>query len=441
MYRIITYLRTSLAFHFFVWSSVFSPKSKKKSALAGYCLLTRPDGSFRLMQSEHKDFLIILKYGYRQLLKWLKTDQTWIQGEGDKTVALYDSAKDPAPRLDFIESIENVRPAYYLSKENLSYYKAPVLLKMVKSVLLILNIFFLLPFTLSKHRAKMGLMIFAIDECATLLWTLRELKTKTMYYSGIFEIDSNACTILVQKRGIKVIKNPSEDPLYFHNQIIIADELGICNPYQKIEIDTYKETMFVGKTNKWYPEMHLTHLKGKQYKPAENKVLGYYSGSSWLRIVLNYNLVNEAYDSYTAEAECEQHIGTFMKENPQFKLRVFLHPLEKKHMDLTKAHFKNIWDGIEYEFEDLDKHSTDTFHRCSTAITVISGVMYYRFYAGYRGIMFCPKMDGFPIKSSLLDAVSAKSYKELNQRIKQQLSLTDNEFHSDILMNEYRYIE
>jgi hypothetical protein len=44
-------------------------------------------------------------------------------------------------------------------------------------------------------------MIFGIDECATLLWVLKELEIKKLYYSGIAEIDSNACTILVQKQG------------------------------------------------------------------------------------------------------------------------------------------------------------------------------------------------------------------------------------------------
>ncbi len=439
MYRIVTYIRVSAAYHFFVWSSILFPRSKKKNRLAGYCLISRPDGSFRLRQSEHKDPLIILKYGYRQLLKWLNTDKSWVQGEGNKSVALYDIAINSKPRLDFIESVDDVRPAYYLSKENLSYYKLPLLFKIVKSLFLLINILFLLPFTISKHRAKMGLMIFGIDECATLLWVLKELEIKKLYYSGIAEIDSNACSILVQKQGIKVIKNPSEDPMYFHNQIIIADELGICNPYQKTEVETYKDTMFVHKTKQWYPEMHLTHLKGKEWKPAEKDVLGYYSGSSWLRIALNYNLVSDAYDSYSAEAECEENIGAFIKANPQFKLRVFLHPLEKKHMDLTEAHFKKIWDGIAYEFEDIEKHSMQTFHRCSSAVTVFSGVMYYRFFAGYRGIMYCPNMPGFPIKSSLLDSVAAKNYEDLDLKIKEQLALTDNEFHSIIMRKEYSY--
>ena len=134
MYRIVTYIRVSAAYHFFVWSSILFPRSKKKTRLAGYCLISRPDGSFRVRQSEHKDPLIILKYGYRQLLKWLNTDKSWVQGEGNKSVALYDIAIDSKPRLDYIESVDDVRPAYYLSKENLDYYKLPLLFKIVKSV-------------------------------------------------------------------------------------------------------------------------------------------------------------------------------------------------------------------------------------------------------------------------------------------------------------------
>jgi hypothetical protein len=53
--------------------------------------------------------------------------------------------------------------------------------------------------------------------------------------------------------------------------------------------------------------------------------------------------------------------------------------------------------------------------------------------------MYCPNMPGFPIKSSLLDSVAAKNYEDLDLKIKEQLALTDNEFHSKIMRKEYSY--
>ena len=81
-------------------------------------------------------------------------------------------------------------------------------------------------------------MLFEIDECATLLWALKKARVTTVYYSGIYEKDSNACALLLQKQGIKVIKNPSEDPLYFHNQILIADQLGHLQPLSGTRVGT-----------------------------------------------------------------------------------------------------------------------------------------------------------------------------------------------------------
>ena len=127
------------------------------------------------------------------------------------------------------------------------------------------------------------------------------------------------------------------------------------------------------------------------------------------------------------------------KKTPNTNCESFFILWKKKHLDLTKEHFKEIWGDIEYEFEDLEKHTTETFHRCTVAITVFSGVMYYRYYAGYRGVMYCPKMPNFPIEDSLLDAVSAKNYEQLTERLNQQLDLSNKKFHEQVLENKYEY--
>ena len=121
--RLQLYMQTSLAYHRLVWCSILFPKSKSKAALAGYCLLKRKDGSFRLQQSEHTDGLIIFKYAYRLLKKWRQGGESYLETKGDNNIALYDVAKEPQARLDFIESVEGVKPGYYLQKERLSLYQ------------------------------------------------------------------------------------------------------------------------------------------------------------------------------------------------------------------------------------------------------------------------------------------------------------------------------
>jgi hypothetical protein len=415
-----------------------TPQSKSKIALCGKCLINKPEGSYRIKGTEHKDYLIVLKYAYRLLLKWRKggflPEITELNA-----VALYDSAMNGKPRLDFIESVSNVRPGLYINKEQLSYLKTNGMVVVCKSIILCVLTLILLPFSLTKLRAQAALVLHEIDEAANLVIILRANKIKTVYYSCSYEKDANAGAYLLMGMGFRIIKNPSEDPLYFNNQILIAHELGLCNPCQNEEVKAYSDTILINKTHKWYPEDHLKFLKDKTFLPAEKGVLGYYSGSSWLRIALNYNLVTGSFDPYTAEEECELHIAKFMAENPELTLRVFLHPLEKKHMELTKKHFEDIWPNVPYEFEDFDKHTTETFHRCEVAVTVFSGVMFYRYYAGYKGVMYCPYMPGFPLKNSLLDGVSAKSYQEFEQRINAQLGMSDTDFINTTLRGEYKY--
>ena len=422
----------------YIVAYLLAPKSKCKDVLCGQCLINKPEGSYRIKGTEHQDYLIILKYAYRLLLKWHKRNYVPKATEWNR-VALYDSAIDGEPRLDFIESVTNIRPGLYINKEELSYLKTNIIVVFFKSIILCVLTLILLPFSFTKLRAQVALVLHEMDEATSLVTVLQKNNIKTLYYSCSYEKDANAAARMLMGMGFKVIKNPSEDPLYFNNQMLIANELGLCNPYQKEEVEAFADTIFINKTHKWYPENHLKFLKDKTFLPAEKGVLGYYSGSSWLRIALNYNLVTGSFDPYTAEEECEKHIARFMAENPRLILRVFLHPLEKKHMELTKKHFEDIWPNVLYEFEDFDKHTTETFHRCEVAVTVFSGVMFYRYYAGYKGVMYCPYMPGFPLKDSLLDGISARSYQEFEQRINEQLEISATDFVNTTLRGEYKY--
>jgi len=436
--RLGIYISVNFSFLKYIFLYTFGIKSNKKEYISGLCLINKPEGSYRIKGTEHTDLAVILKYAYRLLLKWRKSDFK-LEIQNDNGIGLYDAALESEVRLNFIESVSSERPGLFIPKERVSYLKQNGLVAILKFFVLGLVSLLLFPFSVSRKRAQVALVLHEADEAATLLYICKKHNIKKLYYSCIFEKDSNATALLLMKRGIEVIKNPSEDPLYFSNQMIIASQLGICNPYQKEEVKKYSETIWINGTQDWYPETHLIQLKGKSFPPAEKGVIGYYSGSSWLRIVLNYNLVSAAFDPYKAEAECEEHIATFMKENPGFTLRVFLHPLEKKHIALTRKHFENIWPGITYEYENLALHTTETFHRCDVAVTVFSGVMFYRYYAGYKGLMYCPYMPGFPIENSIFDEVGAKNYEAFSIKLKSQLSQDQEGFKINTLRNKFIY--
>ena len=67
------------------------------------------------------------------------------------------------------------------------------------------------------------------------------------FLAALLVLAGAVVALLLQGLGIYVIKNPSEDPLYFNNRVVIADELGLGNAYQREEIEAYKDSMFVKK--------------------------------------------------------------------------------------------------------------------------------------------------------------------------------------------------
>ncbi len=438
MRRVYYFIQVYYTYLAYIFYYLLNKKSLNKKALSGGCLINKPEGSFRIVGTEHKSKLVIIKYAYRILLKWRKGDYK-PHFEESNGIALYDEAADWVPRMDFIASVYEKRPGIYIDKEQISRSEISNIVFIIKSMLLALMVLPLMPFSFSKNRAQVALLLYEIDELSQLLYYVKIMNISTVIYSCIFEKDSNAAANLLMKRGIKIIKNPSEDPLYFHNQILIADEVGLCNAYQREELTAYAETIFVTKAHHWYPENHLLHLKGKTFCEPEKGVIGYYSGSSWLRIELKYNLTVHAYNPYKAEEELEKYIKNFCYSNPQYKLRVFLHPLEKKHIELTRKHFATVWPDVNFEFENLDKHTTDTFHRCEVALTVFSGVMFYRFYAGYKGLMYCPYMPDFPIPNTVLSTVSAATESELNSKLLSALNTSNQDFAQVNLQGKYTY--
>jgi hypothetical protein len=222
--------------------------------------------------------------------------------------------------------------------------------------------------------------------------------------------------------------------------VVIADELGLGNAYQREEIGAYRDTMFVKKFSDWMPEMSRELLGPWEGKTilTEKHVIGYYSGSSWLRIHLNYNLTTGAYDPYTAESELEHDLAAYIKKHPEHTLRIFMHPLEKKHMDLSRQYFEKQFAGIPFEYADTGKSTAAQFDACDVAVTVFSGIMIYRFYAGLKGIFYNPHMPGFPIPGSSLDNVSAKDGQQLEKLLDESMKMDAKVFHEQKLLGKFK---
>jgi len=362
--------------------------------------------------------------------------------ENNNHIALYDEVQVAEPRLDFIYKMTGHRPGIYLNKQRLLNFNLKWIDKMALVLVYTPITLIFMPFMLSKRRALVALLIHEIHEQAIIMLICKKYQIKHLYYSCIFEKDSNAAAYLLQKSNIYITKNPSEDPLYYHNQIIIADELGICNDYQWEEINAYKATMFVNKFSQWLPERFEYIKKINRVVKADAKnVIGLYSSGVWLDKYLDNNLTYKAYDSYTAREELEVYLKEFIITNPNYKLKIFLHPMEKKkeYSEIVKRYYKEKFQNIPHTFADIECETMNMFDECEVAISVFSGILIYRFYAGMKGYFYNPHFPNFPILDSTFQNICIKDKTQLFQELKEAMLMDALSFNKFKLKGHFNY--
>ena len=429
-------------YYFLMIASYFLGIGKKsKFYQSGKNLVDRPQGSHRLIDGNKLGLLVIPAFYYRLVYSILFIPKKFVVNQKTNGVAVYDEANDESQRLDFIYKMTGELPSIYINKQELLRYEFPFYVKISLSLVYFVYSLFLLPFTLSKNRQLYALLLHEIYELSVLLLICKKYKIRKLYYSCIFEKDSNSSAYILQKKGLYIIKNPSEDPLYFHNKFIIADELGICNDYQWEELEAYKATIFVNKFQQWLPEQYDVILNKSVEKKTEikNHTIGYYSGASWLNAFLKNNLTTDAYNPYKAEEELELNLANFLKEHNNYHLKIYLHPLEKRaqYIHLSIEHYDSKFNGLKYEIADIKRPNYEMFNECEIGVTVFSGIMIYRFYQGLKGIYYNPYFPNYPIKGSTFDSISAKNEVQLSRLILEVIELEDAEFKNIKLHGKY----
>ena len=439
--KILLYnIETAFNYFYFIFLYLTNNKRNYKAYLCGKSIIDRPQGSHRLHHANHSDFFIIWRFYARLIQILFKKSSVDIYINNKNNIALYDDAINIDVRLNFIEKMSGLRPGIFINKDKLLQYPVNTLTKLSLSIVYFFICIALTPFVFSKKRALFALLQHEVYEQSILLLICNKYKIKHLFYSCIFHKDSNASALMMMKKGIYVTKNPSEDPLYFHNQIIITNELGICNDYQWDEIEEYKETLSVDKYTQWLPEQFEKLLSNSYDEVSKEITIGYYSGGSWLNKHLKFNLTTYKYNPYLAEEELENHLIDYVLINKNIKLIIFLHPLEKnpQHIETTKTYYHSKFKQVSYEFADISKNTGEMFNLCDTAITVFSGIMTYRFYQGLKGLFYNPYFNEFPIKNSVYDNVSAKNKEQLFHLINESLLLSNQEFKKTKLNNKFQ---
>lgn len=268
-------------------------------------------------------------------------------------------------------------------------------------------------FLFSAHRPNYALVIRQIMEMAFILQLCEKENIQKVSFFHPYEIDSNALSLCLIQKKIKVLYIPSIIPLYVHNHHLVCDELIITSPYQLEEIKhQFSTSIFYKSLKYWSAESLDTSIaKNPNWKSptTTSKSLAFYSHGQWLR-----NHLNRADNGLNLEntEEALLQILARLVNQQGFSLTIFLHPLEKKHLDISKAYFEEKLHAP-FTFGNLEERSAQSFQNYHWGIGALSSVIFERLLTGHKTILFQPRGYIFPLSSSGLKNIALFSEEDI----------------------------
>lgn len=395
--------------------NVFNIKTEHiESKISAESLLST---TFKIPEKNRYSVVSAIVYLLKTIVKTPVNENT----ERFPNALIFDAADDSIElRTKYVNYFSGHSEVGFVDYNHLIVYPS-ILKKIIWSFLFFLALILIIPcllFANRKKRAGISLLIEEMIVLSNLSRICEENQIKTIYHFCIYEVYSNLFSQLLMRKGIEIVKIPSEVPLAIWNKKIIASVLVICNAYQYEEIKAYKETMIFEKTEFWGPELILG-VKD-YYKQLENEspefAVGFYSTGGWLRKLLGH--IDQGYNIEEREMRVKLALRDYaIKSN--IKLGIFLHPREKKKefIDRTISHYKEIFNGVNYSFLPFDVPNNRLFNKVDLAVAFSSTIMFERLYCGYK-CMFVPLgMEGFPLANSPLKNVCIDSESEFESKL------------------------
>lgn len=429
----------SVTFNFILGVTYYKIGWKKNNPRLYYCGKSFFDReTCRSSNNSKKDSLITLRLYKDAVVKLFKNQQSFHPCNEKKrsSLAIFDgSFAGEKQRLKYVEHFSGVKADIFVSKNDILQYRG-VLLTLYS--LLILALSFLPVFVLSlcsRNKLRFAMIVNGHIECLYLLDTLVKNKIGTLVYFCIYELDANMCSYVLMKNGISVNKVPSEVPLVFFNQVIVANHLSLCLPYQYAEMETFKETMFVSSTSMWAPEQILEapqrFLNSEDNSLTARFDIGFFSSGNWIREEMGN--VSLGRDERINEEKLLNFLVIYTKKN-NLSLRVFLHPNEKSPQNLLLS--DNYYSKITSQNEnvsiaEVQNPSIEGFDDINIGIALYSTLMFERIFLGLKTILVPWGYPEFPLPGSTFRNICARNESELATLIEKSLPLETSTFFKE----------
>jgi hypothetical protein len=396
--------------------------------------------SLRLPANYETDVLTGFRIVKRVLEKLFSKEAPFIDySNSGNHSAIFDISHQQAElRGNYVEHFSGEQQDMLISKEGLiSYNDSTGKLKAMAFVFL-----FSIPLTVasffSKRKYHWPLLLMESVESDMLLRIVNKKRIAKLHYFCIYERDANLNAFLLMQKGIYVNKIPSEVPLAFWNRIIVSNCLSFCFAYQEEEYRVFSNTMNIGLTNLWGPELilnNINYLKGKHLEDYKYDV-GFYSSGMWLRKLDNAIVIDDT--SVESEKWLLEEIFKFCKMKGN-SMRIYTHPIEKKieKREKTLNHYKEYLNHEFVSIQDFEKGSNEEFDKVNICISLFSTLMFERLYCGFKTVLVPIGAKDFPLSGSSMKNLCVYNNAELFNILNECLNINSLEFFEKMNIRNY----
>jgi hypothetical protein len=329
-----------------------------------------------------------------QVLNWIRfavglSQRTVVFKPSLEMLVLDDYPKKRKSRLDHISSIIQ-SPGDYVSYYDIRPFEKRINIKIIFNFLFF--IICLLPYLVfSRNRVYHSLLVYDMVMLHLLDDVVRGSPVQRIIWFGAYEKGTPLLIDWFRRyRGIEVTIVPSTNPLRNFYRHVVADKVVLTAPFQQEEVEELAPGWVFSECVWWPPYGHKRML-AVAGRAVERGVIGFLSSGNWLRREQGKDQLDAAW--VDAEETVLRWCQAFVRERQGTRVRVFLHPLEKRDADLLArsiAHYTRL--GMAAEEIISDRGGIAHPELMEVAVTVYSSAMFERLYAGYKGVFAQPGM-------------------------------------------------
>ena len=305
-----------------------------------------------------------------------------------------------------------------------------------------------LPILVVRPVALWALGATVLHEHIKVMYQVNRQKPSRFYDFLSYEMGSSFLSSLLTRKGIKNYFITSPTPLYEVYPDCSCDVFLSTSPYHKDEIafaksdKNYPLNFHCNSMESWPYDQYTSGLQfNADLKDDQNqKNIGVYTSGVWWRRAEQHK--EYAVGFFDSEDQMLSDIKAFVLKNPSYIPVLYLHPRERNSdTQLSKAlvHYKKVFGKVEFKFGDFQRSTKAQFAHCNIAIAAGSNTIYERLYAGYKSLFAPYYQKQFPIKTSHLNSISARSYEDLETMILSFSQINTNDYFESNQLWDYHH--